>query len=180
MLQSQQLPVSRIFKLSLKTTASMALLLFGCIAGTAHAANATGVLNVSATVTATCIVGTSTLAFGSATSAAIQAGNIDATGNVTVNCTTGTSYTARLGAGAGTGATFASRKMSSGANLLNYSIYSTGAHTTVWGDGTAGSATVAGTGSGANQSISAYGRIFGGQTPPAGAFTDTVSVTVSY
>jgi spore coat protein U-like protein len=146
----------------------------------AVADTASGVMTVSATVATTCVVGTSTLAFGSASSAAIQAGNLDATGTVTVNCTTGSSYTIALAAGGGTGATLASRKMSAGTNLLNYSIYTSAARTTVWGDGTLASATTPGTGSGTSQSVIAYGRIFAGQTVPAGAYTDTVTVTVTY
>jgi spore coat protein U-like protein len=143
-------------------------------------ATASGVLNVSATISSDCTVGASTLAFGTLSSGAVLAGNIDIAGTVTVNCTNGAPYTVRLGVGAGTGATFASRKMTAGANLLNYSIYSTTGRTTVWGDGTAATVTVAGTGSGAVQSLSAYGRIFSGQTPQAGTYNDTVTVTVTY
>ncbi len=143
----------------------------------AHAATATGVMTVTATVSSTCIVGASTLAFSSATSAAIQAGNIDAAGTVTVNCTAGSAYTISLDAGAGSGATVASRKMTSGSNLLSYSVYTTAARTTVWGDGTG---TVTGTGTGASQSIAAYGRIFAGQVVPAATYTDTINVTITY
>jgi len=151
-----------------------------CLALPSYAATATGVMTVTATVAASCVVGTSALAFGSATSAAIQAGNVDVAGNVIVNCTTGSAYTVALGIGAGLGATMASRKLTSGASLLNYSIYTATARTTVWGDGTATSVTVAGTGSGADQSIPAYGRIFSGQIVPALTYTDTISVTVTY
>lgn len=151
-----------------------------CLSPAAMAADATGVVNISASVTPDCTVGTSTLAFGSASSAAIQAGNVDATGTVSVTCTNGVAYTIKLDLGGGTGASMASRKMASGGNLLNYTIYDSGTHTSVWGDGTDGSVTVAGSGSGAAQSISAYGRIFSGQTPAAGSYTDTVNVTVSY
>jgi len=146
----------------------------------ANAATATGSMAVSATVASTCVVGASTLAFGILTSAAIQAGNVDATGTVTVNCTTGSAYTVALGAGAGSGATAASRKMTSGTTLLNYSIYTTTGRTTVWGDGTDASVTVAGTGTGTDQTINAFGRILSGQTVPASVYTDTVSVTVTY
>jgi len=159
-----------------------ALLAALCMAygASAVAATASGVMTVSATVASTCVVGTSTLGFGSVSSSAIQAGNVDATGTVTVNCTTGSSYTIALGVGGGSGATLASRKMTTGANLLNYSIYTSAARATVWGDGTLSSATAPGTGSGTNQAIVAYGRIFSGQTVPAGAYTDTVTVTVAY
>ncbi len=147
---------------------------------TSHAADASGTVNISASVTTDCTVGTSTLAFGSITSTTIQSSDVDAVGSVTVTCTSGTAYTVELDVGDGTGATFASRKMTSGANLLDYSIYDSAGRTTVWGDGTGGTNTVTGTGSGAEQSLSAYGRIFSGQTPVAAAYTDTVAVTVSY
>lgn len=146
----------------------------------AYAATAIGTMSVTATVASSCIVGASSLAFGSVTSAAIQAGNIDAVGAVTVNCTTGSAYTVSLDAGSGSGATVAIRKMTSGANILNYSIYTVAGRTTVWGDTTAASVTVAGTGNGTVQSISAFGRIFSGQTVPAASYTDTVNVTITY
>ncbi|MGB4118196.1 MAG: spore coat U domain-containing protein [Polaromonas sp.] len=146
----------------------------------AGAATATGPMTVTATVAATCAVGASTLAFPGATSAAIAAGNIDATGDVSVNCTTGSPYTVSLNAGAGAGATLAIRKMTSAALTLNYTVFTSAARTTIWGDGIAPSLTVSGIGSGASQSIPAYGRIFSGQIVPAATYTDTVNVTVSY
>jgi spore coat protein U-like protein len=145
----------------------------------ANAATATGVMTVTATITSTCAVGASSLAFSSATSAAIAAGNVDAIGTISVNCTTGSPYTIGLDAGTGVGATIASRKMSAGAQLLSYTVYTSAARTTVWGDGT-GAEKVSGIGNGAAQSISAYGRIFAGQVVPAAAYTDTVNVTVTY
>jgi spore coat protein U-like protein len=147
----------------------------------AQAATASGPMTVTATVLASCVVGASALAFPSATSAAILAGNVDAVGNVTVNCTSGSGYTVSLDAGSGTGGTLASRKMGAGGNQwLAYSIYTTANHTTVWGDGTSGSGTIGGTGTGLNQSIFAYGRIFGGQIATAANYADIVNVTVRY
>ncbi|MDP2282527.1 MAG: spore coat U domain-containing protein [Pseudohongiella sp.] len=150
------------------------------MAQTSFAAVATGVMTVTATVAGTCIVGTSTLDFGTMTSAAIQAGNIDGQGSVEVNCTNGSAYTIALGLGDGTGATFISRTMASGVNDLNYSVYSETTRTTIWGDGTGGSSTVDGTGTGLTQSVSAYGRIFSGQNSPAANYSDIIAVTVSY
>ncbi|MDN3575228.1 spore coat U domain-containing protein [Chitinimonas viridis] len=135
---------------------------------------------VTATVAATCAVGTSTLAFASATSAAITAGNIDAIGTVTVSCTTGSAYAVALDVGGGSGATLASRRMTAGLQSLAYSVYTSAARTTVWGDGTGGSGTVMGTGTGIDQVIPAYGRIFAGQIVPAASYSDTVNVTVTY
>ena len=165
-------------------TAAHAALAFFCFVlfapTSADAATATGPMTVTATVSAVCTVGASVLAFPSASSSAIAAGNIDATGTVTVNCTLNSAYTVALDAGVGGGATLASRKMSAGAETLSYAVYTSAARTTVWGNGSAGSATVAGTGNGAAQSLSAYGRIFSGQLVSAAAYADTVGVTVTY
>jgi len=175
-LHSTEKPVRR-FRLALHSFVVTAAIGLG---QSAYAATATGPLSVTATVTSTCVVGASTLAFPSANSAAIAAGNVDAIGAVTVNCTTGSDYNVDVDAGTVTAATVASRKMSNGTKLLSYTVYTSAARTTIWGDGTATSGTVAGTGSGASQSIPAYGRIFAGQVVPAAAYSDTINVTVSY
>jgi spore coat protein U-like protein len=146
--------------------------------GMANAATATGPLMVTARVEATCVVGASTLAFGNATSAAIAAGNVDATGAISVNCTSGSRYTVALDAGAGTGATVDIRKMMSGTNTLSYTIFSDAGRTTVWG--TATGATFASTGTGVAQSLTAYGRILMAPLAIAASYSDTVNVTVSY
>jgi spore coat protein U-like protein len=152
-----------------------------CLGHAAQAATATGPMTVTASVLASCVVGASALAFPSATSAAISAANVDAVGNVSVKCTSGSGYTVSLDAGSGAGSTLANRKMGAGGNQwLAYSIYTTANHTTVWGDGSAGSGTVSGTGTGLSQSIFAYGRIFGGQIATAANYADIVNVTVRY
>jgi spore coat protein U-like protein len=170
---------------ALRLTARLSALICGLgMVQASHAATATGLMTVTATVAATCVVGTSTLAFETATSAAIASGNVDAIGTVSVNCTLGSGYTIALSAGAGTGATVDSRKMTSGsgatAQLLSYTIYTTAARTTVWGDGTTASASVAGIGSGVSQSIAAYGRIFQSPLVQAATYSDTLNVTVTY
>jgi spore coat protein U-like protein len=145
----------------------------------ASAATTSTTLNVSATVTANCTVSSSAVAFGSVNP--LSGSNVDATGGITVTCTNGTGWTAAAGVGSGTGATFASRKMTAGANLLNYTLYTDAARTTVWGDGTGATGQFSNTGSGVAQAVTVYGRVPSGQvTVPPGAYADTVSVTVTY
>lgn len=146
----------------------------------ALAAEATDTLAVSATVTTNCDVSTTAVAFGNVDVTLNQ--DVDGTGGISVNCTNGTAWTATAGLGSGTGATLASRKMTSGADLLDYALYTDEARTTVWGDGVGGtSSTVAGTGTGVAQANTIYGRIPSGQTgKPAGSYADTVTVTVTY
>ena len=100
---------------------------------------------------------------------------MDQTGNIAVLCTNGTSYTIGLDAGAVTG-----RKLSGslGGNL-NYALYRDSGRTNNWGS-TIGTDTQAGTGNGLLQNLTVYGRIASAQTPLAGVYTDTVTVTLTY
>lgn len=142
-----------------------------------HAATATGTLNLSITITASCTVASvSAINFGSV--GAIGA-NIDQTSTLTVNCSNTTPYTIALSAGGGTGATVASRKMKSGTNQINYSLYRDTARAQVWGT-TTGTDTVAGTGTGANQALTIYARVPPQAVPAPGTYTDAVTVTVTY
>ena len=164
-----------------KTTAGLgAGLLCAVLAATpASAATTSTTLNVSATVTANCTVSSSAVAFGNVNP--LSGSDVDASGGITVTCTNGTAWVASAGLGAGTGATFASRKMTAGANLLNYSLYTDAGRTSVWGDGTGSTATFSNTGSGLAQAVTVYGRVPSGQsTVPPGSYADTVSVTVTY
>lgn len=162
-----------------RVPAAAAIAAFAVIPTAAEAGTATSNLSVTATVTANCTVSTSAVAFGNVNT--ITGGNVDASGGITVTCTNGTSWTAAAGAGSGTGATIATRKMASGGNLLNYSLYTDSGRTSVWGDGTSGNVTITGTGNGGAQSTTIYGRVPSGQTSaPAGSYSDTVAVTVTY
>lgn len=75
------------------------------------------------------------------------------------------------------------RRMVQGANTLSYNIYSDANHTTLWGDGAGGAGTVTLPFNGLLSyaaSVKAYGRIPARQYVRAGAYTDTVTVTVTY
>jgi spore coat protein U-like protein len=150
-----------------------------CLPAPAIAGTASGSLATSATVTANCTVSTTPLAFGNVDST--SASNVDASGGLSITCTNGSAWTASAGVGAGSGASYATRKMTAGSDLLNYNIYTSAARTTVWGDGTASTGTIGGTGNGSAQSVTVYGRVAGGQNGvPVGSYADTVAVTVTY
>jgi spore coat protein U-like protein len=114
------------------------------------------------------------LAFGNYTGA-----QVDATSTITVTCTNSSPYKIGLDAGTGSGATVTSRKMTSGGNTLNYSMYSDSGRTTNWGN-TVGTDTVSGTGTGSAQNVTVYGRIPASQLSPVGSYSDTVTVTVTF
>jgi spore coat protein U-like protein len=140
-------------------------------------ATATGTFAVSATVVKACTISASALSFGTYDPTAATAD--DATTDITVRCTSGTLYNVGLSAGTATGATVTSRKMSLGANLLNYGLYQDAARASNWGN-TIGTDAVSGTAPGAATTINVYGRIPAGQLVPVGNFTDTITATITY
>jgi spore coat protein U-like protein len=142
-----------------------------------YAATATTTMTVQMTIAATCLINSaSTLNFGTQ---GVLSTNVDQTSTLQVTCTNTTPYNIGLNAGTGTGATVAARKMTSGANTVNYTLYSNSGRTTVWGN-TVGTDTVAATGNGAAQSYTVYGRVPPQAAPPPGTYTDTITVTVTY
>jgi spore coat protein U-like protein len=88
-------------------------------------------------------------------------------------------YNIGLDAGTGSGATVATRKLTSGSNTINYMLYCDSGRSIVWGN-TVGTNTVSGTGSGDPQSYTVYGRVPAQTTPAAGTYNDTITVTVTY
>jgi spore coat protein U-like protein len=142
-----------------------------------YAATATSTMTVQMTITATCLVNSaSALNFGTQ---GVLSTNVDQTSTIQVTCTNTTPYNIGLDAGTGTGATVATRKMTSGANTVNYTLYSNSTRTTVWGN-TVGTDTVAATANGAAQSYTVYGRVPPQAAPAPGTYTDTITVTVTY
>ncbi len=141
----------------------------------AVAATATGTIGVAATVQAICLNTASALAFGTYIGAQTVT-----TATLTVTCTNTTPYTVGLNAGTSSGATVTTRKMTGPAGaLLAYVLTSDAAYAINWGN-TAGTDTVSGTGNGAAQVLTIYGREAAGQFLAPGAYTDTITATVTY
>ena len=136
-------------------------------------------MGVSATVTASCTISAGGVDFGAIDP---QSGSADtANGNVTVSCTSGAAWTIGADAGAGSGATLSTRRMMSGANSIDYSLFTDSGYVNVWGSGSGGTALLTGTGTGSAQTLTVYGRVPAGQTSiRAGTYGDTVNVTVTY
>lgn len=147
-------------------------------ASASQAATESSTFTVKANVLAVCSVSATNLAFGDYNSGDSSARN--STSTLTVTCTNGQSYAVALGAGVGAGASVNARKMTSGAQTLNYGLYTNSPHTTVWGDGTLSTVTVAGTGNGNAQSLTVHGQIPAGQQVANGSYADTITVTLTY
>lgn len=143
----------------------------------AAATDLTSTFNVTATVLASCTLSAGNVAFGNYSST-----QLDATGTLSVTCTTGAAYVIGLDAGSGSGATVATRRMTHSTNsaqTLAYSLYRDASRALVWGT-TAGVNLYAGVGTGSTQSVTIYGRVAGAQYVEAGAYTDTVTATITY
>ncbi|GAQ29119.1 spore coat U domain-containing protein [Ralstonia insidiosa] len=126
-----------------------------------------------------CIISATNLNFGTA---GLLNAAVTASSAITLNCTNQSPWTLSLSAGGGSGATVANRLLTrtGGTQTVGYGLYTTSAFTAVWGDGTAGTSTVAGIGSGASQVSTVYGRVPVQVTPQAGVYNDTIIVTVTY
>ncbi len=148
----------------------------------ANAATTTTSFLVSATVLDACLATSLPLVFGNYTPGN---GDITATTTVSVNCTTNTAFTVALNRGTTTGGTIAQRLMAFGSHTLQYNIYTTAGNTVIWGDGTSSSVTQPGTGTGLLIPVvyTAYGLLPDNSTNQAasiGAYTDTITATVTY
>ena len=149
-----------------------------CAASPAWAASVSSQFNVTATVLKNCAVAASDLAFGNYTAG--SGSPVTASTTVSVTCTTALAYTIALDGGQTTSDVNARAMTDGAAHNLSYGLYTTNGYATVWGDGSAGTSTVAGTGNGAAQAVTVYGRIPASQFVAAGSYTDRVTVTVNY
>lgn len=117
----------------------------------------------------------STLDFGSQ---GVLSADVDQTSTINVTCTTDAPYTVKLdaGANAGTPGDVDTRRMTDGTDFVSYNLYSDASGGAVW-DNTTG---VSRNGTGSQEAITVHGRVPAQTTPPAGTYTDTVTVTLTY
>jgi spore coat protein U-like protein len=146
------------------------------------AATGAATFPASASVISGCTVSATALVFGNY---APGSGVVDQTSSVTVFCSVGQAFTVGLNAGIAPGATVTVRRMRNGTNILRYRIFRNATRTQNWGNTVATSQS--GTGAGfapANARVfTAYGRILDNalnQAAPVGAYSDTVTATVTY
>jgi spore coat protein U-like protein len=132
---------------------------------------------VSATAVDSCVVSATDLSFG--TYDPLRPTATEASSEVTVTCTVDSGYTVGLDAGLGAGATVTLRRLTGADATLDYSLYRDAGRALVWGN-TAGSDTVAGTGTGTPAIHTVYGRIPPGQAVRRGMYVDIITVSVDY
>ena len=144
---------------------------------------ATGSLGWSAGAQAACSASSQSVPFGSYNPFTLTA--TDASGNVNVSCTgIGILFSYNIKLSTGASGSFANRTLKLGGASLNYNLYTSVLRVSVWGDGSGGSFTITdgylisvGT---VSRDYPVYGRLFAQQNVAAGAYTDTILVTVDY
>ena len=146
-----------------------------------HAATKTATFRVQATVQSDCTITATTLDFGNVFAATgTLTANVDATSQINVTCTPNAAFTIALNQGDVATSTIAARQMSNSAQLLAFQLYGDTARSQIWGDGSAGSTTVGGTGDGTTHSHTVYGRIPPQPLPPVGNYVSNVTATITY
>jgi spore coat protein U-like protein len=134
--------------------------------------------------------GVSATGIGFGTYNVFAAGPMTSTTTVSVTCTllsgAATTVNYDIALSPGLSNTFVQRTMKNGANALGYNLYSNSARTTVWGDGTGGAPTVSGSfklkasARTLTDNVTAYGSVPALQDVAVGAYSDSITVTVSY
>lgn len=140
--------------------------------GTAQ--GATTSFNVGATITATCAASATPVDFG----AVVSGNGASTTGSVDVTCTSGTPYTIALDSGQNYDGTDRRIRFGTSSDYLIYTLIDN-LSTLPWGDDTYNGASVSGTGTGGAQSYTVDATLIGAGVP-AGYYSDTVTVTVTY
>jgi spore coat protein U-like protein len=162
---------------SIALNCTSGLLLLAALTGSANASTATSTFNATLTLQTSCqVASNNTLSFGTQ---GVLSANTDATTTFNVQCTNTTPYNVGLNAGTTSGGSTSTRLLTSGSDTVAYKMYSDSARTTNWGN-TVGTDTVAGTGNGAQQTLTIYGRVPAQTTPAPATYNDTVTVTVTY
>ena len=128
-----------------------------------------------------CTVSASGVAFG--TYAADSPSALTSTGTISVACTVPSGSNAvTVALSTGSSGSFGTRTLTSGANSLIYNLYLNAVYTQLWGNGTSGTLTetTSVTHTQPRFTNTVYGQIPALQDVPAGTYTDTITVTVSY
>jgi spore coat protein U-like protein len=132
---------------------------------------------VSLTVQADCNISANSLSFGTT---GLITSNIDQTTTLAVTCSNGSAYNVALDQGSVSGSTVAARLLGgTGSNTVNFGLYRDSARSQNWGQ-TVGTDTVSGTGNGTAQTLTVYGRVPTQTAPAAGAYSSTITATVTF
>lgn len=105
--------------------------------------------------------------------------DVDQTSTIMMTCTGRTAWKVGLNNGLHANGTVRRMQLGATSSFVRYELYREPARTTRWGN-TPGTDTVDGTGTGTTQTLTVHGRVPANQTPAAGTYGDTVTVTITY
>lgn len=162
----------------LASFASIAIAAASVCSAPASAATAVSVpMAVSATVLSTCVAVTTPMLMGN-----LGLNGAASTATIIVTCTADvTGYQVGLDKGLGAGATVAVRKMTGAGSTLDYTLSQNSSYTTNWGNTKDVDAAPYNLGVGTTiKTFTVYGKIVDGQQAAAGAYVDTVTVSLLY
>jgi len=150
------------------------------MAGSARAATTTGSGTASMTLSTICVIwaDTRTLDFGAQAPTTTQITQTDAQiTNSGIQCTNGGTANVYATSANASGSQF--RMKTSGNSYLNYDIYQDAGRATQWPQSSTAPGSAV-TGSGGTQTYYVYGRIPAQVYGAPGAYSDTITLTVSY
>ncbi|WP_180977413.1 Csu type fimbrial protein [Janthinobacterium sp. ROICE36] len=132
---------------------------------------------VNATAVNDCTITASPMAFANAS---ILTGNLRSTSTLSVRCVNNNAYQIALNGGS-VAANVANRQMKNSLTTDKVSyLLSSALDGPLWGDGTAGTSMVTGTGTGASVPLTIYGRVPAQVSPRPGDYKDTVTATIYF
>jgi len=135
-------------------------------------------LLLSPAMAASCSLSTTSVGFGSYD--VFSTVSLATTGSITFNCAAVMSISIALNRGGSS--TFTPRRMSKGADTLNYNLYLDASKSTIWGDGTGSTSVYVNPSTPANQNvtITIYGTIPARQNAKVGSYTDAVTAVINF
>src|SRR4051812_49365081 len=109
---------------------AIAAVICGLASGGAEAATATASFTVSVTITASCAISASNLAFGSQ---GVLAADVDSTSTISVTCTNSTPYSVGLDNGMSfSGGTRRMKDTGAGTTFVNFGLYTDAGRSNAW------------------------------------------------
>jgi spore coat protein U-like protein len=131
----------------------------------------------SATVVNNCLISATDVSFGAA---GLLTSSLVATGSISARCTNSDAFRISLNGGASGNVAARALQRQGGGGTVNYQLYTDSAYSIPWGDGTAGTNMVTGTGTGNAQSINVYGQVPVQTTPTPGNYSDSITATIEF
>lgn len=149
-----------------------------CVSGGVQGPPGTFPFTVSARVPMSChAYETTDLGFGSIPG--LINADRDATSTLSLTCTGRTAWNVGLDNGLHASGSTRRMRLPATGNHVVYELYREPSRSSRWGT-TIGTDTVPGVGNGSEQYLTVYGRVPAGQAVPAGNYSDTITVTITY